>query len=58
MNPEPNQAYRIDAKLDDGAPGTGSVLARANVPAHCGSVTTYLETNVTVACALHILIQK
>jgi prepilin-type N-terminal cleavage/methylation domain-containing protein len=54
----PHQAYRIDLKLDDGTPGFGSIRARANVAANCGSTTEYLETNSSVACALHILVLK
>ena len=54
----PNQAWRIDNKLDDGVPGAGDIRARAGTPANCGSATAYLETNMQVACILNIFTQK
>jgi len=55
----PNQAYRIDAKLDDGAPTTGSVRADSNPAAgNCFVGVAYSETNDVQACAVAIEIQR
>jgi len=54
----PNQAWRIDAKLDDGIPGSGTVRARSLNAANCGSDAAYLETYVNPACELQIFLQK
>ena len=54
----PAQAYRIDAKLDDGAPGSGDVRAWAPAPAACGSATAYLENSSAVTCGLVVHIQN
>jgi hypothetical protein len=56
----PNEARRIDSKLDDGIPGSGSVRAEgdnAGVAATCGSATQYLETTVVYVCGLKIRLQ-
>ena len=52
----PSEAYRIDAKLDDGAPGTGDVLAWASAGAlaNCGDIASYKESSSVVSCMLFI----
>lgn len=53
----PNQAARIDAKVDDGIPGAGSVRARSTAGATCGTNLAYAENNPGNNCGLHIRIQ-
>lgn len=50
----PNQASRIDNKIDDGVPGAGSVRSPAGT---CASATVYTESTATTACFLQIRIQ-
>ncbi len=51
----PNQAFRIDNKIDDGQPGTGSVRGFG---AACDSATgAYDEINPAQVCGLYIRIQ-
>jgi prepilin-type N-terminal cleavage/methylation domain-containing protein len=50
----PNQAQRIDVKLDDGVPAAGSVRANAGA---CSDATTYTEDTPDQACFLQIRIQ-
>ncbi len=50
----PNQASRIDQKLDDGVPGTGGVRGGG---ATCGSTANYTTTNQNKDCFLNINIQ-
>ena len=49
----PSQAYRIDNKLDDGNPTTGSAIGISNT-GRCGDATGYFESNATVECSLWI----
>ncbi len=54
----PTQAARIDRKLDDGAPNSGSVLAAG--PAACATAGvngTYVENTGTVQCQLYLRVQ-
>ena len=59
----PNQAFRIDQKLDDGVPGGGSVRAFGGVgvaAGNCGSATAtgiYNEKDAGKDCGLYIRIQ-
>lgn len=50
----PNQAQRIDTKLDDGVPGAGSTRAYG---AGCGTATAYTETTAGNTCGLFTRIQ-
>lgn len=52
----PLQASRIDAKYDDGAPGTGSVLAAGG--ANCLNGTFYRDNADQGTCNLYIRIQQ
>tara|TARA_R110002095_G_scaffold147975_6_gene128079 strand:+ start:566 stop:1276 length:711 start_codon:yes stop_codon:yes gene_type:complete len=45
-----SEAARMDRKMDDGAPGTGSVIGSGD--ATCGTATTYTENADQVACAI------
>ncbi len=45
-----SEAARMDRKMDDGAPGTGSVISSG--AAACGNATTYTENTDQIACAL------
>jgi len=59
----PSQAYRIDLKLDDGMPNTGSVLAQgATGAAGCtlGATNTdaYTLANAGTACGSYVRIQQ
>ncbi len=52
----PNQAARIDTKLDDGVPGTGST--RGFGGGACGAAATgYVESTAGIACGLFTRIQ-
>jgi prepilin-type N-terminal cleavage/methylation domain-containing protein len=51
----PNQAQRIDTKLDDGVPGAGST--RAYGGATCGTAAAYAEVNAGNTCGLFTRIQ-
>ena len=52
----PNQAFRIDNKIDDGRPDTGSVRAAGG--ATCGTVAAgYIESDPGANCGLYIRIQ-
>jgi len=51
-----SQAYRLDAKLDDGVPGSGDVRAAQCDPA-CGTAAAYAESNQAGGrCNLYIRI--
>jgi len=55
----PNQAFRIDNKIDDGVPGNGSVRA-FGLPAECAAAAAgspYLEALPGIGCGLYIRIQ-
>jgi len=56
-----NQAFRIDSKIDDGVPGSGSVLA-GGVPAGANgcalNATTYNEALVAATCNLYVRFQN
>lgn len=52
----PNQAFRIDSKIDDGNPTTGSVLSGG--AAGCINGTAYNELNGAADCNLYIRIQS
>lgn len=52
----PNQAFRIDQKLDDGVPGTGSVMAAG--AGTCINGTAYNESVPSAACNLYIRFQN
>ena len=56
----PAEAYAIDKKMDDGAPGTGRVIAsNIAVCANAASITdynaTYTVSNTSLACALYFI---
>ncbi|MCE7886325.1 MAG: prepilin-type N-terminal cleavage/methylation domain-containing protein [Alphaproteobacteria bacterium PRO2] len=51
----PNQAQRIDTKLDDGVPGSGST--RAYGGGACGTAAAYNEVNAGNTCGLFTRIQ-
>lgn len=54
----PNQALRIDDKVDDGNPATGAVRAFGSACTTGSGVTsTYDERATNVACGLHLRIQ-
>lgn len=60
----PNQAERIDVKLDDGRPNTGSVRAigsAGNADTDCADATgaagIYFSANDNIACGLYIRVQ-
>ena len=62
----PDQALRIDTKLDDGVPDTGQVLAYGQAiagPGGCGVATagavagTYSTSNTQATCGLYVHIQ-
>lgn len=55
----PNQAFRIDAKLDDGVPGTGSTRSNGGGEGGggCASATAYNESVPDAACFLYTRIQ-
>jgi len=59
----PSQASRIDTKLDDGSPGTGSVVAVGTAGAALGNCGTagaggvYATLDSTNQCALYVRIQ-
>lgn len=50
----PNQAARIDQKIDDGVPASGGVRANADA---CSNATTYTEGTPDQTCFLQIRIQ-
>ena len=53
-----SQAARIDRKMDDGAPGTGSVIADDVQAGECAEdADTYDEAQDLVACGLFIRVQ-
>lgn len=52
----PNQAFRVDQKLDDGVPGTGSVMAAGADTCIAGAV--YNESVPSAACNLYIRFQN
>lgn len=52
----PNQAARIDTKMDDGAPGTGSV--HSGTGAACGTAAAYNEDTPAQSCYMYIRIQS
>jgi len=58
----PNQAKRIDTKIDDGSPNVGTVLAAANTQANCTTGTavtdTYAENKTAIGCSLYIQFQN
>ena len=59
----PNQAFRVDTKMDDGAPNTGSVLAMGTAGATaCASTTAntgvYNAAQGGAICGLYIRIQQ
>lgn len=57
----PSQAYRIDAKIDDNAPGSGSVLAGGAAAGATGcslDATRYNEVAAVTYCNLYIRIQN
>lgn len=55
----PNQAQRIDTKLDDGNGDDGSVRAYHNGTANaCSNAGTYVEANTDQVCGLYIRIQE
>ncbi len=51
----PNQAFRIDRKMDDGVPTTGTI--RGMGAAACGAATGYAEDQPSQSCGLYIRIQ-
>jgi prepilin-type N-terminal cleavage/methylation domain-containing protein len=58
-----SQAARIDRKVDDGTPGTGSVVAASSGAAagNCIAPTdpdAYDEANDSISCAIHFRIQQ
>lgn len=53
---DPNQAFRIDSKLDDGVPGTGSVMAAGATA--CINGTAYNEAVPSASCNLYIRFQN
>jgi prepilin-type N-terminal cleavage/methylation domain-containing protein len=63
---KPDQALRIDTKLDDGVPDTGEVLGIGTAGAaagNCGTVSgaaagTYATINTQATCALYVRIQS
>lgn len=59
----PNEAQRIDAKLDDGSPNVGSVLAMgATGAAACTTdgtnTATYVTANTSPLCGVYIRVQQ
>ncbi|HEY8191220.1 MAG TPA: prepilin-type N-terminal cleavage/methylation domain-containing protein [Alphaproteobacteria bacterium] len=52
----PNQAFRIDSKLDDGVPMSGSVLAAGQ--AACINGTVYNESVAAANCGLYMRFQN
>lgn len=58
----PNQAARIDTKIDDGVPNSGTVWAAANTQANCtnGTIATsiYSEALTAAGCSLYIQFQN
>lgn len=60
----PSQAARIDQKMDDGAPNTGSVLAMGAVDATTGCASTadaaglYVGSNGSTACGIYVRVQQ
>ena len=55
----PNQAQRIDTKLDDGNGDDGNVRAYHNGTANsCSNAGTYVEANTAQTCGLYIRIQE
>lgn len=52
----PNQAFRIDSKLDDGVPMSGSVLAAGQ--AACVNGTAYNENVAAANCGMYIRFQN
>ena len=54
---KPEEAWKIDSKLDDGIPNTGKVRAYGDVSNTCTNAaeTQYLLTNNAVVCALYLL---
>jgi len=55
----PNQAFRIDSKLDDGVPSSGSVMAAGN--AQCvlaGPPVSYQESIASSSCNLFVRFQN
>ncbi|MFP4463669.1 MAG: hypothetical protein ACLFP8_00415 [Alphaproteobacteria bacterium] len=46
------QAARIDRKLDDGDPTTGSVVANEGTAGACGAAGGYEEADDTVSCSI------
>lgn len=55
----PNQAQRIDTKLDDGNGDDGSVRAYHNGTANaCSNAGSYVEANTAQTCGLYVRIQE
>lgn len=52
----PTQAARIDRKMDDGVPGTGTVIAAGTTT--CATATIYEEDSDALACQLYVRIQQ
>jgi prepilin-type N-terminal cleavage/methylation domain-containing protein len=59
---KPDQALRIDTKLDDGAPDTGEVrpfgAANCGLAGAAGAAGTYTTTNTTNSCGLYVHFQS
>lgn len=53
----PNQAARIDARIDDGLPGAGSVRAFGTGCADASTPPVFLEASPNRVCGLHIRFQ-
>ena len=53
--PTPSQAARIDRKMDDGQPLTGSVIGDDASGCHDG--TSYVEIDQTISCSVAVRIQ-
>jgi len=59
VNLTPNQAQRIDTKLDDGNGDDGSVRAyHGGVSNSCSSAGVYVEANTSQVCGLYVRIQE
>ena len=54
---QPLEAARIDRKLDDGLPTTGSAGANGATPADCGTGAGYVESNQGDECHFFVRIQ-
>ena len=59
---KPDQALRIDTKLDDGSPDTGEVraygAATCGLPGAAGAGGTYVTTTTNNVCGLHVHFQS